>query len=351
MRFNNLKISYEPHKWKWWHLPFIIIMIFGTVVIINSKLNRINNSWKYSEGKIFGTMYHISYNSSINLNDSIVYFLNIVDKSLSTFNDSSTLSQVNSNSSNLMDSMMCVVVHAAQNVYEQTGGAFDITVAPLVNAWGFGFKDAENIDSLKIDSILHFVGMNQLTIAGNNIYKSDYRIMLDCSAIAKGYSVDVIANMFLRNNVFDFMIEIGGEIRTSGKNNKNEIWKIGINQPVDDVLSDNHDLQNIIEITNMSIATSGNYRNFYIKNNKKYAHTIDPRSGYPVQHSILSSTVFTKECMVADAYATAFMVMGIEKSKAFLSKHKDIKAYFIYSTDGGENAVWHSDGLKLKNDY
>lgn len=351
MSFYKINTTYEPHKLKWWHFPFLFILILGTIFIIYLRCNPQNDNWKYCEGIIFGTSYHISYNSSKNLNDSVIIVLNNVDKSLSTFNNNSVISQINLNCSNLMDSMMCNVVHVAQNIYKQTGGAFDITVAPLVNAWGFGFKNAENIDSVKVDSILQFVGMDKLNISGNKISKSDQRVMLDCSAIAKGFGVDVVADMFIRNKVFNFMIEIGGEIRISGKNISNKIWKIGINQPVDDILSDNHDLQNIIEITNMSIATSGNYRNFYIKDNKKYAHTIDPKSGYPIQHSILSSTVFAKECMVADAYATAFMVMGLEKSKVFLSKHKELKAYFIYSTNEGENAVWHSKGLNLEKEY
>ena len=143
------------------------------------------------------------------------------------------------------------------------------------------------------------------------------------------------------------MVEIGGEVRTSGKNNKDQPWRIGINEPQDNVTSESQELQNVIEISNLSIATSGNYRNYYIKDNKKYAHTIDPKTGYPVQHTILSSTVIANDCMTADAYATAFMVLGLEKSILLLQKHKELKAYFIYSNEDGNNSVWHSNGLVL----
>lgn len=348
MGLNKIQASYEPHKWKWWHLPFLLILIIGTIYVIISRPIGKSNDWQFCEGGCFGTVYHISYKSTDNYNDSIINVLKIVDKSLSTFNDSSVISFINSNKSNQMDKMVSKVIETSLIVHKETNGAFDITVAPLVNAWGFGFKNSDNIDSIKIDSILQFVGMEKLSISGNRIIKSDNRIMLDCSAIAKGFGVDMVAEMFKRNNIDNFMIEIGGEVRTSGKNPSNSNWNIGINKPVDDIMSDNQDLQNIIEITDMSIATSGNYRNFYIKNDKKYAHTIDPKSGYPVQHSILSSTVIAKDCMVADAYATAFMVMGLEKAKVLLNKHTELKAYFIYSTDNGENAVWCSDGLIIK---
>jgi len=346
MKWLHIESDYSRHPFKWWHIPLLILLIGGTVwIFINQRSEY--EKWQYAEGSIFGTIYHISYKSMNNIEDSILNVLNDVDSSLSIFNENSTISKINSNESNSIDVMLSKVLNASKTVCEQTDGAFDITVAPLVNAWGFGFKNSEDIDSIKIDSILQFVGMDKIKINNNKILKSDKRIMIDCSAIAKGFGVDMVAEMFLRNNIHNFMVEIGGEVRTSGKNNKDQPWRIGINEPQDNVTSESQELQNVIEISNLSIATSGNYRNYYIKDNKKYAHTIDPKTGYPVQHTILSSTVIANDCMTADAYATAFMVLGLEKSILLLQKHKELKAYFIYSNEDGNNSVWHSNGLVL----
>ena len=173
-------------------------------------------------------------------------------------------------------------------------------------------------------------------------------MMLDCSAIAKGFGVDIIAQLFNSKGIKNYMIDIGGEVIVNGKNPKMNAWRIGINKPIDDSLSVNQELQTILEISNVGMATSGNYRNFYYKGGKKYSHTIDPRTGYPVQHSILSSTVIACDCTTADAYATAFMVMGLEKAKAILDRHPELMVYFIYSDKNGKNAVWYSPSLKNK---
>ena len=172
--------------------------------------------------------------------------------------------------------------------------------------------------------------------------------MLDCSAIAKGYGSDMVARMLERKGIQNYMIEIGGEVVTHGISEKRVPWKIGVTKPSDDSLNTSQELQTVLNITDKAMATSGNYRNFYYKGGKKYAHTIDPQTGYPVQHSLLSATVLTKSCATADAYATAFMVMGIEKAKAILSKHPELMAYFIYSDNSGELKVWFSPSLKDK---
>ncbi len=349
MNLFKMKYNYEPHPMKWWHFPLLIILIAGTIFIIVSQ-NKTKNKWQFMEGNVFGTTYHVSYKSTQNLNDSILDVLNDVDRSLSIFNDSSVISHINQNKSNDVDWMFLKVFNKSQHIYDETNGAFDITVAPLVNAWGFGFQNASDIDSIIIDSILTYVGMDKVHLKESELLKDDNRIMLDCSAIAKGFGVDMVSEMLTHNDVKDFMVEIGGEVRTRGKNDKSGLWRIGINEPTDDMTASNDNLQNIIEISDMSIATSGNYRNYYIKNNKKYAHTIDPHTGYPVQHSILSSTVLSKDCMTADAYATAFMVLGLEKSKEILKSHSELQAYFIYSNEKGDNEVWHSDGLLLENE-
>ena len=174
------------------------------------------------------------------------------------------------------------------------------------------------------------------------------RNQYDFAAIAKGYGSDVVARLFRSRGVKNFMVEIGGEIVTQGISEKRVPWKIGVTKPTDDSLSVSGELQTVLNVTDMAMATSGNYRNFYYKGGKKYAHTIDPKTGYPVQHSLLSATVLAKSCATADAYATSFMVMGVERAKALLERHPELMAYFIFSQPDGSNAVWFSPSLKKK---
>ncbi len=350
MSYLKLQENYDPHPRRWWHLPLLAILIAGTAFIIISNNKKSSAEWQSEEGPVFGTFYHITYNSDTNLSEGIAQSLKNVDQSLSTFNDSSTISAINSNRSDILDSLMLRIVNKAQEVTNATGGAFDITVAPLVNAWGFGFKNAENVDSSMIDSIMPFVGMDKISVEGSKLRKSDPRVMLDCNAIAKGFGVDQVGEYLSSQGVENYMVEIGGEVRVKGTNPKGGQWRIGINEPVDDSLSVGGEIQNVIHVTDIAMATSGNYRNFYIKNNKKYAHTIDPKTGFPVQHNILSSTVIASDCMTADAFATAFMVCGLDKAKEILKSRTDLKAYFIYSKDDGTHGVWHSQDLKLEQE-
>ena len=231
-------------------------------------------------------------------------------------------------------------------ISRETKGAFDITVAPLANAWGFGFKKGTFPDSLMIDSLLQITSYDKVKLVDGKVIKDDPRMMLSCSAVAKGYSVDVIAHFLDSKGIKNYIVDIGGEVVVKGKNAQGGLWRIGINKPIDDSLSRQKDLQTILEITNAGLATSGNYRNYYYKDGKKYAHTIDPRTGYPVQHSILSSTVIAKDCMTADALATAFMVMGLEEAEKFCKADPNIDAYFIYSGKDGKFETYFTEGMK-----
>ena len=201
-------------------------------------------------------------------------------------------------------------------------------------------------NSLMIDSLLQITGYEKVKMDNGKVIKQDPRTMLSCSAVAKGYSVDVIAQLLDRKGIKNYMVDIGGEVVVKGKNPSKGLWRIGINKPIDDSLAVNQDLQTILEITDLGLATSGNYRNYYYKDGKKYAHTIDPRTGYPVQHNILSSTVIAKDCMTADALATAFMVMGLEEAEAFCKADTTIDAYFIYSGEDGEFKTYYTEGMK-----
>ena len=326
-------------------LPFLIVLIVGTVMII---YNQKNTPYQHDKGMIFGTVYHVTYQNSDNLNDQIVAELNKVDSSLSMFNKQSVITKVNNNQDIEVDVMFGDVFTLARTVSADTDGAFDITVAPLVNAWGFGFKSGNMPSRHTIDSLRTFVGYKRVELHDSRIVKADPRVMLDCSAIAKGYGCDVVAELLRRKGIDNFMVEIGGEVVTSGISEKRVPWKIGVTKPSDDSLSVNNELQTVLNITDKAMATSGNYRNFYYKNGKKYAHTIDPATGYPVQHSLLSATVISDRCAKADAYATAFMVMGLEKAKKVLDRHRDLMAYLIYSDHKGEYKVWFSPSLRDK---
>ena len=329
-----------------WQIPFLLFLVIGTVTIIKQQKNI---NYQHDEGFIFGTIYHITYHSDTNLKKEIEAELKKVDQSLSPFNKTSVISKVNRNENPVIDPMFKEVFLLAENISNETHGAFDITVAPLVNEWGFGFKKGVEPTRQVIDSLKYIVGYQKVKLTPKNyVQKQDPRIMLDCSAIAKGYGCDVVARLLRKNGINDYMIEIGGEIVTRGFNQKQEPWRIGVNKPTDDSLSTSQELQTVLNVTDMAMATSGNYRNFYYKNGKKYAHTIDPKTGYPVQHNILSATVLAKNCATADAYATSFMVLGLEGAQKILQQHPELMAYLIYADKDGKNQTWYSPSLKSK---
>ena len=328
-----------------WQLPFLVLLIVGTVLIIRQQQAI---PYQKNADFIFGTTYHITYQCDSNMAASIKAELLKVDQSLSPFNENSIITAVNQNKAVQLDSMFLDVYNLALHISEETDGAFDITVAPLVNAWGFGFKNSALPSSYQVDSLRQIVGYQKVSLENGHIKKKDPRIMLDCSAIAKGYGCDVIAKYLRSRGVKNFMVEIGGEIVTSGLNPDRLPWKVGVTKPSDDSLSTSHELQTVLNVTDMAMATSGNYRNFYYKGGKKYAHTIDPKTGFPVQHNILSATVIAKSCAEADAYATSFMVMGLEKAQKVMERRPELMAYIIYSDQNGENAVWYSPSLRNK---
>mgnify|MGYP000876824423 CR=1 FL=1 len=325
---------------------WLAFLILATIWI----LARHNQQANYNSitGLVFGTVYNITYQYDGDLKSEIETELKRFDLSLSPFNDSSVISRVNRNEEIVTDTFFQKCFNRSMEISRETQGAFDITIAPLANAWGFGFKKGTFPDSIMIDSLLQITGYDKVKLENEKIIKQDPRIMLSCSAVAKGYSVDVVARLLDRKGIKNYMIDIGGEVVVKGFNPKNDRWRIGINKPIDDSLSVKQDIQTVLKVTDLGMATSGNYRNFYYKDGKKYAHTIDPRTGYPVQHNILSATVLAKNCATADAYATSFMVMGMEGAKQILKKHPDLCAYLIYADEKGQNKIWYSPSLKNK---
>lgn len=328
-----------------WQTAFLAFLIIATVLII---MQHRSMPYQHDEGMVFGTVYNITYQYDSDIKQDIEAELQKVDNSLSPFNKTSIISKVNRNENPKVDEMFTEVFNLAAKVSSETDGAFDITVAPLVNMWGFGTKQFHRPDKESVDSLMRFVGFHKVSLRDGHVVKSDPRIQLDCSAIAKGYGCDVVARYLRSKGIKNFMIEIGGEVVTSGQNEKQLPWKIGVTKPTDDSLQDNQELQTILNVTDKAMATSGNYRNFYIDGGRKLAHTIDPHTGYPVQHSLLSSTVIASDCATADAYATSFMVLGVEKAKEVLSRHPELMAYFIYSDKNGKMNVWFSPALKDK---
>ena len=309
-----------------WQLPFLVLLVVGTVLIIRQQRSM---PYQHDMGSVFGTVYKITYQYDQNLKEQIEDELQKVDNELSMFNQASTVARLNRGEQGVERSAMFNEVYKlAQMVNRESDGAFDVTVAPLVNAWGFGFKNDQMPTPQQVDSL------------------KKIRNQMDFSAIAKGFASDVVARLLESKGIANYMVEIGGEIVTRGVNETRLPWKVGVVRPTDDMLSANSELQTVLNVTDIAMATSGNYRNYYYKDGKKYAHTIDPKTGYPVQHSLLSATVLTKECAVADAYATSFMVMGVDKAKELLARHPELAAYLIYSDEEGHPVVWYSDAVK-----
>lgn len=329
-----------------WQLPFLAFLIIGTVVIVGRQKSV---PYQHDEGRIFGTTYHITYQSDDNLKKEIEEALKAVDQEFSMFNPQSTVALINEGKRPTLSDDFLEVYQLAQQVNEESDGAFDITVAPLVNAWGFGFKNQQMPNNHQIDSLRRLVGMEHVSLAGAK--GSQYvrfqrpRMMLDFSAIAKGYGTDRVARLLMSHDVANFMVEIGGEVYAKGNSEKRLPWRIGVSKPVDDPDNDDQELETVLNVTNQAMATSGNYRNFYYKGGRKYAHTIDPKTGRPVQHSLLSATVLAPTCAEADAYATSFMVMGLDKARQVLERKKQLQAYFIYQNAQGGLSVWKSEGL------
>ena len=328
-----------------WQVPFLALLIIGTVLIIRQQQSM---PYQKTAGFVFGTTYNITYQYDHDLQAEIEEALKQVDAEFSMFNEQSTVARLNRGEEPPLSDMFREVFGKATAISKATDGAFDITVAPLVNAWGFGFKNEQMPTRQQVDSLRRLIGYQNITLNGKRIDKRIAGIQLDFSAIAKGYGVDVVSRLLASHDIKNYMVEIGGEVTTRGINPKRVPWKIGVTKPTDDSLATSGEYQTILNVTDKSMATSGNYRNFYYKGGRKYAHTIDPRTGYPVQHQLLSATVLAGDCATADAFATSFMVMGLNGAKRILDDHPELMAYLIYSDPEGRLNVWYSTTLQSK---
>ena len=297
---------------------------------------------RVNTGRAQGSTYMISYvtTSDVDYGSQIDSILLFVDMSMSTWVAHSKISQINNYDTVLVDSHFNAVLHKAYQVNNFTNGAFDITVGPLVNAWGFGPTGKMEVDSAVVDSLMQFVGMSKVYSRGELVFL-EKGAKIDFNAIAQGYTVDMISEYLHSKDIDNFMVEVGGELRTHGRNLKGTIWTIGIDKPQDQI-DEEARFQVVLALDNKGLATSGNYRKFWVDETtgQKFAHTIDPRTGFPVLSNLLSATVIAETAMEADAYATAFMVMGLEGTKKFLENRSDLQVYLIYSNYKGDWEVW-----------
>lgn len=295
----------------------------------------------HNEGKVFGTYYNIRYEAKADLQDSIQAALKAFDSSLSMFNPNSILSAINANRDTTTNAAFEAMWAEASKVYTLSGGAFDITVAPLVKAFGFGRKSEQfaAISPLTIDSLRAFVGFDKVELIDHHVYKSDPRVQIDGGAVAKGQACDMIAEVLCANGCENYLVDIGGEVVAHGLNAKGEPWHVGITKPNLNNEGAQDELQDILAVTDICMATSGNYRNYYYDGDERRSHTIDPRTGWPVQHSVLSATVVSSTCMRADALATACMVLGETEALRMIEHAGDAACYLIVAKNDSLTTV------------
>ncbi|MDG1374552.1 MAG: FAD:protein FMN transferase [Flavobacteriaceae bacterium] len=311
------------------YLPFLLLLMFMSVSckqeLTNTKLN----------GPIFGTFYDVTYASDSNENyqKSLDSIFAAINQSMSNYQADSDISKVNKHELEVVDAHFIEVFKASKKIYNQTNGLFDPTIGTLVNAWNFGSEENKTKpDSLRIDSLMQFVGFEKIILRNNTLIKTDPKPYLDFNAIAKGYAVDLVADFLESKNVANYLVNIGGELRTKGENiEKHNGWTVGIENPNFDG-SQSYD--KVFVLKDKAMATTGTYRKFKLDaNGKRYAHIIDTKTGYPTKTNILSVSVIADDCMMADGYATAFQAMGIENVKQFLTEHSELQAHLIFENE------------------
>lgn len=322
--------------------PWFLVCLWVPFLMVSQQDPIILN------GHAQGTTYHIVYydQQERNFKEEIEHILKDFDASLSTYIPTSIISKINTNQPNVkVDTYFITCFKKAKEIWKATQGAFDPTVYPLVNAWGFGPGKKLIVKQTLIDSILKFVGFEKIELQGNKVLKKDPRVSLDFNAFAQGYSVDVVAQFLSSKGLTSFLVEIGGEVYAKGQKPNGKYWTVGIEKPIENKESQNP-FKAVVKLENRSLATSGNYRKFIIENGVKYAHSINPKTGYPSKNNLLSASVFASDCITSDATATAIMVMGLKKGIAYLNAHPSEQAYLIYSDEKGNYQVYESQGIK-----
>lgn len=306
------------------------LYIFSLLFILPSC--KVPFDYKTIEGQAQGTSFRVSYQDSYkqDLDQSIDSLFKIIDKSMSLWDSTSLISKVNNNQDyDQLDEHFIKVFNESQKTSKITEGYFDITVGPLVKAWGFSTKKGlppPNI--IQLDSLRALVDFSKVAMNNNRILKQEKKAQIDFNAIAQGYTVDVIAQFLEQKAIISYLVEIGGEVRAKGRNKEGKTWRVGIEKP-----NEENSLQAVVNLDGKSLATSGSYRKFFVKDGKRFSHAINPHSGFPVSHNLLSVSVVAENCMKADAFATAFLVMGLEKAKE-IAKKEDLTFYAIFDQNG-----------------
>ncbi len=299
-------------------------------------------------GKAQGTTYTIKYFHPDNRvsSQSIDSTLKSLDRSLSLYQEGSLIRRFNASADTLtVDAHMINVVKRAQEISRQTRGLFDLSIGPLVSLWGFGPEGSKPLPGhAEIKSALNCVGYQQIKIRGNRIQKTRPCLQIDANGIAQGYSVDVLADYLEKKGVHNYLVELGGEIRVKGGKPGGEKFKVGIESPDEDEWKTGR-MEQVVELENGAITTSGSYKKYYESQGKKITHLVDPRTGYTVQNNLISVTVYAKDAMTADGFDNALMLMGMEKALKFVEKRKDISAFFIFKRPDGSVADTASRGF------
>lgn len=320
---------------------FCILAVSIIIVTLATGCNSRNNIYLTLDGFAQGGTFHLVYERTesgeqYNVPDSLTKYFNQINNSLSGYDSTSLVSRINRGESPVLDSLFIECFNRSKEVYQSTEGAFDISAAPLFDIWGFGFKEKGTVTGEKIDSILQFVGMDKLSIIYDTtakahfLKKADPRMKVNFNAIAQGYTCDYICRNLEKMGIRNYLLEVGGEIMCKGVNAKGKEWSVAIDKPLDGNFVPGESVQAIIELSGKGLVTSGNYRKFYVEEGEKFSHTIDPSTGRPVKHNLLSATVLASDATTADAYATYLMVIGLEKAKEFLGNRCDMDALLVY---------------------
>lgn len=324
------------------------ILLLTALLLLSGACAR-QGDYVRIEGFAQGSTYHVICHPVKGMNAASLQArfdarLQEIDQSLSGYNKGSLLSRLNAGEDLPLDGLFIECFERSKEIWAESGGAFDPSAAPLFDLWGFGFSNKGQVSDAAIDSILAFVGMDLLTLEehadGTHLVKADPRCQLNFNAIAQGYSCDVVARILDSLGCSDYLVDIGREIRCKGRNAAGEKWRIGLDRPSDGNMEEGKDLQAILHVSDCGIVTSGNYRKFYVEDGRKYAHTIDPVSGRPVSHNLLSATVIAADATTADAYATWLMVIGLDRARQFLDDRPELEALLVYEQDGKMENYW-----------
>ena len=322
------------------YAAIVTCAIAALALMIVSRYCGVKKQYMRLEGVQWTTDYHITYEASHPLNDSVQRVFSLVDSSASVFNPTSLVTALNQNKTNRVDSLIARMYNTALTVNKATRGAYDPTVMPLVNAWGFGFKSGRLPTQRDLDSLLAFVGLEKTRLHGLTLIKDNPNVQFDFSSIAKGLACDEIARMLERNGVVNYMVEIGGEIACRGVNAQGKPWHVSVDLPLDESTAAIHKSALTVQLDKGGVATSGNYRKYKEVQGKRVSHIVNPKTGQSEESDLLSVTVVAPDCMSADAWATGCMVMGTERTKKLLEGNSQLGVMTISADKEGNFVVW-----------